>query len=165
MSRNIQKCPEIIKNVKICPEMSRSIQKFLGIFKNVQTYSEMSKHDDRNRSFLQKLSKRSKNVITKKKYLRNIWMPFLAKHRLTHSEERRYHCNICGKAFKRQDHLNGHLLTHRSTKPFACHVDGCGKSYCDARSLRRHKENHHGQAKPESKSLTSGLFMSFSEQF
>lgn len=73
----------------------------------------------------------------------------LAKHRLTHSEERRYHCNICGKAFKRQDHLNGHLLTHRSTKPFACHVEGCGKSYCDARSLRRHKENHHGQAKPE----------------
>ena len=75
----------------------------------------------------------------------------LAKHRLTHSEERRYHCNICGKAFKRQDHLNGHLLTHRSTKPFACHVEGCGKSYCDARSLRRHKENHHGQAKAESK--------------
>ena len=78
----------------------------------------------------------------------------LAKHRLTHSEERRYHCNICGKAFKRQDHLNGHLLTHRSTKPFACHVEGCGKSYCDARSLRRHKENHHGQAKPD-KSTTS----------
>ena len=47
--------------------------------------------------------------------------------------------------------MNGHLLTHRSTKPFACHVEGCGKSYCDARSLRRHKENHHGQAKPESK--------------
>ena len=67
----------------------------------------------------------------------------LAKHRLTHSEERRYHCNICSKAFKRQDHLNGHLLTHRSTKPFACTADGCGKSYCDARSLRRHKENHH----------------------
>ena len=67
----------------------------------------------------------------------------LAKHRLTHSEERRYHCTICSKAFKRQDHLNGHLLTHRSTKPFACQVDGCGKSYCDARSLRRHKENHH----------------------
>lgn len=67
----------------------------------------------------------------------------LAKHRLTHSEERRYHCSICGKAFKRQDHLNGHLLTHRSTKPFACSAAGCAKSYCDARSLRRHKENHH----------------------
>lgn len=68
----------------------------------------------------------------------------LAKHRLTHSEERRYQCTTCSKAFKRQDHLNGHLLTHRSTKPFACLVEGCGKSYCDARSLRRHKENHHG---------------------
>ena len=79
----------------------------------------------------------------------------LAKHRLTHSEERRYHCNICGKAFKRQDHLNGHLLTHRSTKPFACHVEGCGKSYCDARSLRRHKENHHGQAKVDAKAANA----------
>jgi len=63
---------------------------------------------------------------------------------LTHSEERRYQCGTCGKAFKRQDHLNGHLLTHRSTKPFVCKVDGCEKSYCDARSLRRHRENHHG---------------------
>lgn len=71
----------------------------------------------------------------------------LAKHRLTHSEERRYQCNICSKAFKRQDHLNGHLLTHRSTKPFACMAEGCGKSYCDARSLRRHKENHHSNLK------------------
>ncbi|CAB4058764.1 Zinc finger protein 541 [Lepeophtheirus salmonis] len=77
----------------------------------------------------------------------------LAKHRLTHSEERRYHCSICGKAFKRQDHLNGHLLTHRSTKPFACTVEGCGKSYCDARSLRRHKENHHPQA-PETRNTS-----------
>jgi uncharacterized Zn-finger protein len=80
----------------------------------------------------------------------------LAKHRLTHSEERRYHCNICGKAFKRQDHLNGHLLTHRSTKPFACLVDGCGKSYCDARSLRRHKENHHGASKGDKASDNQG---------
>lgn len=73
----------------------------------------------------------------------------LAKHRLTHSEERKYHCSICSKAFKRQDHLNGHLLTHRSTKPFACSAEGCGKSYCDARSLRRHRENHHSGLLPQ----------------
>ena len=29
----------------------------------------------------------------------------LAKHKLTHSDERKYVCNICSKAFKRQDHL------------------------------------------------------------
>jgi hypothetical protein len=29
----------------------------------------------------------------------------LAKHKLTHSDERKYVCGMCGKAFKRQDHL------------------------------------------------------------
>ncbi|CAN7994049.1 unnamed protein product [Ixodes pacificus] len=67
----------------------------------------------------------------------------LTKHKLTHSDERKYVCQQCNKAFKRQDHLNGHLLTHRNKKPYQCDVDGCDKSYCDARSLRRHKENHH----------------------
>jgi hypothetical protein len=38
---------------------------------------------------------------------------------------------------------NGHLLTHRNKKPYECKAEGCGKSYCDARSLRRHTENHH----------------------
>ena len=36
-------------------------------------------------------------------------------------------------------------MTHRSKKPFECKFDGCDKSYCDARSLRRHLENHHQQ--------------------
>ncbi|KAF6216062.1 hypothetical protein GE061_000400 [Apolygus lucorum] len=67
----------------------------------------------------------------------------LAKHKLTHSDERKYVCTMCGKAFKRQDHLNGHMLTHRNKKPYECRAEGCGKSYCDARSLRRHTENHH----------------------
>ena len=38
---------------------------------------------------------------------------------------------------------NGHMMTHRSKKPFECKVEGCDKSYCDSRSLRRHLENHH----------------------
>jgi len=29
----------------------------------------------------------------------------LAKHKLTHSDERKYVCQLCSKAFKRQDHL------------------------------------------------------------
>ncbi|XP_062577324.1 transcriptional-regulating factor 1-like isoform X1 [Saccostrea cucullata] len=70
----------------------------------------------------------------------------LAKHRLTHSDERKYVCNLCQKAFKRQDHLNGHLMTHREKKPYECTVENCQKSYCDARSLRRHLENHHNQS-------------------
>ncbi|XP_052743964.1 uncharacterized protein LOC112044369 [Bicyclus anynana] len=78
----------------------------------------------------------------------------LAKHKLTHSDERKYVCITCTKAFKRQDHLNGHMLTHRNKKPYECKADGCGKSYCDARSLRRHTENHH-QPPPETKAASS----------
>lgn len=35
------------------------------------------------------------------------------------------------------------MMTHRTKKPFECTFEGCSKSYCDARSLRRHLENHH----------------------
>ncbi|XP_073081940.1 zinc finger protein 541 [Manis javanica] len=68
----------------------------------------------------------------------------LSKHYLTHSQERKHVCGICSKAFKRQDHLTGHMLTHQKTKPFACMEQGCSKSYCDYRSLRRHYEVQHG---------------------
>ncbi|RVE54322.1 hypothetical protein evm_001149 [Chilo suppressalis] len=80
----------------------------------------------------------------------------LAKHKLTHSDERKYVCITCAKAFKRQDHLNGHMLTHRNKKPYECKADGCGKSYCDARSLRRHTENHHQPPPDNSSSSSSG---------
>ncbi|KAG1685704.1 Zinc finger protein 541 [Nymphon striatum] len=80
----------------------------------------------------------------------------LTKHKLTHSDERKYVCQLCTKAFKRQDHLNGHMLTHRTKKPYECQVEGCGKSYCDARSLRRHNENHHSQMNTELLKLQLG---------
>ncbi|XP_073082478.1 zinc finger protein 541-like [Manis javanica] len=67
-----------------------------------------------------------------------------SKHYLTHSQERKHVCGICSKAFKRRDHLTRHLLTHQQTKPFACMEQGCSKSYCDDRSLRRHYEDQHG---------------------
>ncbi|KAK7502754.1 hypothetical protein BaRGS_00006004 [Batillaria attramentaria] len=67
----------------------------------------------------------------------------LTKHRLTHSDERKYLCTICNKGFKRQDHLNGHQMTHLDKKPYQCPLENCDKGYCDARSLRRHLEAHH----------------------
>ncbi|XP_037676370.1 zinc finger protein 541 isoform X2 [Choloepus didactylus] len=49
------------------------------------------------------------------------------------------------------------MLTHQKTKPFVCIEQGCSKSYCDYRSLRRHYEVQHGlcilkEAPPEEES-------------
>lgn len=41
---------------------------------------------------------------------------------------------------------NGHMMTHREKKPYQCQMEGCEKSYCDARSLRRHLEANHHQS-------------------
>lgn len=52
---------------------------------------------------------------------------------------------------------NGHMMTHRNKKPYECKAEGCGKSYCDARSLRRHTENHHaGIVTPHQNQTLSG---------
>lgn len=40
----------------------------------------------------------------------------LAKHKLTHSDERRYVCSTCGKGFKRQDHLWVNFAVSLSTE-------------------------------------------------
>ena len=37
------------------------------------------------------------------------------------------------------------MLTHSSKKPFECPLPSCGRSYCDARSLRRHIDNYHAR--------------------
>ncbi|CAF1231348.1 unnamed protein product, partial [Didymodactylos carnosus] len=67
----------------------------------------------------------------------------LAKHKLTHSQDRRHKCEKCNKGFKRLDHLHGHMLTHEEDKPHKCKAPGCSRTYCDARSLKRHIENQH----------------------
>lgn len=81
----------------------------------------------------------------------------LTKHKLTHSDERKFACQQCSKAFKRHDHLTGHMQTHSNRKPFNCNFPGCDKTYCDARSLRRHKENIHGQLIMSSTSTSTSL--------
>lgn len=35
------------------------------------------------------------------------------------------------------------MLTHEEEKPHKCRVPSCNRTYCDARSLKRHIENVH----------------------
>lgn len=50
------------------------------------------------------------------------------------------------------------MMTHSSTKPFGCKFIGCNKSYCDARSLRRHMENHHQECAAAAAGSSSSFF-------
>ncbi|TEB37405.1 hypothetical protein FA13DRAFT_1622266 [Coprinellus micaceus] len=54
----------------------------------------------------------------------------------------KYECQYCGKGFNRPSSLKIHLNSHTGEKPFACPVEGCGRSFSVLSNMRRHARVH-----------------------
>ncbi|XP_055688900.1 transcription factor Sp3 isoform X2 [Lutzomyia longipalpis] len=54
-------------------------------------------------------------------------------------------CDVCGKTFKRKEHLIQHLKLHAGLRPFKCEEVGCSKTFSRKEHLMRHVVSHTGK--------------------
>ncbi|XP_070547163.1 gastrula zinc finger protein XlCGF57.1-like [Ptychodera flava] len=64
----------------------------------------------------------------------------LQTHMKSHSDERNFYCQVCGKDFKKKDHYVRHVKNHEGEKPYMC--EHCGKNFGRKEHLMQHSVVH-----------------------
>ena len=64
----------------------------------------------------------------------------LIKHQVVHTGERRFSCETCGRKFTEKSYLVKHTRIHVGSKPFKC--EKCSSSFSESSKLARHRLTH-----------------------
>lgn len=67
----------------------------------------------------------------------------MRKHTMSHTAVKPFTCSVCGKEFNCQSNHISHMKTHTDEKPHICAT--CGKSFSRGADLRRHTRTHTGE--------------------
>ncbi|NWH34214.1 ZN438 protein, partial [Chloropsis hardwickii] len=58
-----------------------------------------------------------------------------------------HRCHVCNRTFQFKHHLQDHMNTHTSRRPYSCRI--CRKAYIHSGSLSTHMKLHHNESKPK----------------
>ncbi|NXC11346.1 ZN438 protein, partial [Orthonyx spaldingii] len=58
-----------------------------------------------------------------------------------------HRCHVCNHTFQLKHHLQDHMSTHTSRRPYSCRI--CRKAYIRSGSLSTHMKLHHNEGKPK----------------